>query len=100
MSGTHLAAELGLGVYRGVLPKEQFSELVATVVAVDELEFEPPEDPLAFTSGSFWCPALDDQFEPRNAIEEMILGLTKCERFRSVVGLEAMAGAEWYTPSL
>ena len=47
---------LGVSVFRDVLPPALFTRLKEHAITVEASEYEAPDDPAAFTSGSCWCP--------------------------------------------
>jgi len=83
-------------VFRDVLPPSALAMLLDEVISLEDSDYEPPDDPRAFTSGSYWCPVNQPDFKPRNLVERYIDGLARLEAFRHAVDVTRMAGAEWW----
>ena len=91
-----LDSDGGCSVFRDVLPPSSLAALLEEVIMLDDSEYEAPDDPRAFTSGSYWCPVNEPDFEPRNLVEKYICGLAGLDSFRQAVDVSQMAGAEWW----
>jgi len=91
-----LDSDGGCSVFRDVLPPSSLAALLEEVIMLDDSEYEAPDDPRAFTSGSYWCPVNQPHFVPRNLVEKYICGLAGLDSFRQAVDVSRMAGAEWW----